>query len=93
MYRNRSVSEVVAKLDLKLVDKLGDTLAPSAIPQARQRLTDAPLQALYYITANHWLPREDKADTWHGLQLFSIDGTQLRCADSAETAKEFGYIT
>ena len=93
LYRNRSISEVVAKLDLKLVDKLGDTVAPSAIPQARQRLTDAPLQALFYITANHWLPREDKADTWHGLQLFSIDGTQLRCADSAETAKEFGYIT
>ncbi len=93
LYRNRSISEVVAKLDLKLVDKLGETVAPSAIPQARQRLTDTPLQALFDISATHWLAREDKADTWHGLQLFSIDGTQLRCTDSPETAKEFGYIT
>lgn len=93
LYRNRSISEVVAKLDLKLVNKLGETVAPSAIPQARQRLTDTPLQALFDISANHWLEREDKADTWHGLQLYSIDGTQLRCADSPETAEEFGYIT
>ncbi len=44
LYRNRSISEVVSKLDLKLVDKLGETVAPSAIPQARQRLTAAPLK-------------------------------------------------
>jgi len=93
LYRNRSISEVVAKLDLQLVNKLGETVAPSAIPQARQRLTDTPLQALFDISANHWLEREDKEDTWHGLQLYSIDGTQLRCADSPETAEEFGYIT
>lgn len=93
LYRNRSISEVVAKLDLKLVDKLGETVAPSAIPQARQRFTDTPLQALFDISAEHWLAREDKADKWHGLQLFSIDGTKLRCTDSPETAKEFGYIT
>ena len=93
LYRNRSISEVVAKLDLKLVNKLGETVAPSAIPQARQRLTDTPLQALFDISANHWLEREDKEDTWHGLQLYSIDGTQLRCADSPETAEEFGYLT
>mgnify|MGYP000306314030 FL=1 len=92
LYRNRSISEVVAKLDLKVVNKLGDTVAPSAIPQARQRLTDAPLQALFDITAEHWLQREDKADTWHGLQLYSIDGTQLRCIDTPETAQAFGYI-
>jgi len=92
LYRNRSISEVVAKLDLKLVNKLGDTVAPSAIPQARQRLTEAPLQALFDITSRHWLQREDKADTWHDLQLYSIDGTQLRCADTPETAQEFGYI-
>lgn len=56
-------------------------------------MTDTPLQALFDISANHWLEREDKEDTWHGLQLYSIDGTQLRCADSPETAEEFGYLT
>ena len=34
LYRNRSIAEVVSKLDLKLVDKLAETVAPSAIPQA-----------------------------------------------------------
>ena len=93
LYRNRSISDVVSKLDLQLVDEQGCSVAPSAIPQARQRLTDALLEALFHMTAKHWSQREDTSDTWHGLQLFSIDGTQLRCADTPDTVEQFGYIT
>lgn len=93
LYRNRSISEVVSKLDLKMVNKLGDNVAPSAIPQARHRLTAQPLEALFNITSHHWCQREDKTDLWHGLQLFSIDGTTLRCAENDEHSAHFGYIS
>lgn len=92
LYRNRPISEVVSKLDLKLTNNEGETVAPSAIPQARKRLTDTPLKSLFHLTSKHWSEREDSDDTWNGLTLFSIDGTQLRCADTKEIANEFGYI-
>ncbi|QBG35623.1 IS4 family transposase [Litorilituus sediminis] len=92
LYRNRPITEVVDKLDLILSDKLGETLAPSAIPQARKRLSDTPLAELFKLTATHWSQQQDGDDTWCGLSLFSVDGTQLRCADTPETASEFGYI-
>jgi hypothetical protein len=93
LYRNRSISEVVSKLDLSLTNTLGETVAPSAIPQARQRLTEQPLEALFNISSAHWSKREDESDKWHGLQLFAIDGTTLRCSDTSETATEFGYLS
>lgn len=34
LYRKRSIAEVFSTLDLTLVDKLAETVAPSAIPQA-----------------------------------------------------------
>lgn len=92
LFRNRPISEVVSKLDLILTDKFGETIAPSAIPQARQRLTDEPLSSLFHLTSQHWSDREDSGDKWHGLQLFSIDGTQLRCPDTLDNAEEFHYI-
>lgn len=85
LYRNRPISEVVSKLDLKIVSHAGDTVAPSAIPQARQRLTSQPLEALFNITSGYWSEREDAHDVWNGLQLFSIDGSTLRCAENEET--------
>lgn len=92
LYRNRPISEVVSKLDLKVVSQAGEMVAPSAIPQARQRLTSQPLEALFNITSSHWCEREDSGDVWNGLQLFSIDGTTLRCTENEETADHFSYI-
>jgi len=39
LFRDRSITDIVSKLDLNLSDSLGDNVAPSAIPQARQRLS------------------------------------------------------
>jgi hypothetical protein len=93
LYRNRPISEVVSKLDLKVVSEAGESVAPSAIPQARQRLTSQPLEELFKITSEHWSEREDGNEVWNGLQLFSIDGTTLRCAENKETSTHFGYIS
>ncbi|MFC1507643.1 IS4 family transposase [Pseudomonadota bacterium] len=92
LFRNRSISDVVTKLDLHLSDSLGDSIAPSAIPQARQRLTAEPIAELFTLTSKHWAESEDKDDTWHGLRLFSIDGTQFRCHDKPDLADHFGYV-
>lgn len=92
LFRDRSISDVVDKLDLTLTDKLGESVAPSAIPQARQRLTSEPLAALFNLTAAHWIAEEDSKDTWHGLRLYSVDGTPFRTADIPELAKHFGYV-
>ncbi len=53
LFRNKSISEVVEKLALTLSNSLGETVAPNAIPQARQRLTEEPLSELFHLTAKH----------------------------------------
>lgn len=93
LYRNRPITDVVSKLDLTLTTHSGETLAPSAIPQARNRLTASPLEALFHITAKHWCEREDSTDNWQGLQLFSIDGTTFRCADNETVDTHFGRLS
>ncbi|MBL4742564.1 MAG: IS4 family transposase [Idiomarina sp.] len=92
LFRDRSIAEIVAKLDLSMQNKAGETVAPSAIPQARQRLTHEPLAKLFEITASHWVKTEDRNDTWQGLRLYSIDGTQFRTADTSELTEHFGRI-
>ncbi|KFF68926.1 transposase domain-containing protein, partial [Pectobacterium brasiliense] len=54
LYRDRSITDVVTKLDLVLRSKEGETLAASSIAQARQRLSDEPLRELFTLTAGHW---------------------------------------
>ncbi|WP_319784450.1 transposase domain-containing protein [Oceanisphaera sp. IT1-181] len=77
LFRDRSISDVVDKLDLQLTDKLGESVAPSAIHQARQRLTSEPLAAFFNLTAEHWIAEEDSKDTWHGLRVYPF---RLSCA-------------
>ena len=84
--------EVLDKLDLQLSRSQGDSIAPSAIPQARKRLTAQPLKALFSLTAKYWMKAEDSEDTWKGLRLFSVDGTQFRSHDTPELANHFQYV-
>ncbi len=92
LYRDRPITDVLDKLDLKLANSLGETIAPSAIPQARKRLTAKPLESLFSITAKHWVKSEDADDTWNGLSLFSIDGTQFRTHDNPHLAEHYQYV-
>lgn len=92
LYRDRPITDVLDKLDLKLSSSLGESIAPSAIPQARKRLTAKPLEALFSLTAEHWTDAEDNKDTWYGLRLFSVDGTQFRTHDTSPLAEHFHYV-
>ncbi len=92
LFRDRSITEVVTKLDLSVQNSAGETVAPSAIPQASQRLTHEPLAKLFDITGSHWVKQEDSHDIWHGLRLYAVDGTQFRTADTGELDHHFGRI-
>ncbi|WP_217541753.1 IS4 family transposase [Vibrio metschnikovii] len=92
LYRDRPITDVLDKLDLKLSSSLGESIAPSAIPQARKRLTAEPLKALFTMTAQHWTQSEDSEDKWFGLRLFSVDGTQFRTHDTEALAEHYQYV-
>lgn len=93
LFRSLSIEELVARLRLAVPDAThGGTVAPSAIPQARERLGEAPVRALFEALA----PKEahaqaqQEAQRWRGLALYGIDGTTLRVPDSADNRATFG---
>lgn len=90
MYRDRSIEEVAASLDIAWAGARGVTVAPSALPQARARLGSEPLRMLFQKTARHWAHAEARKHTWRGLALYSMDGTSFRLSDTPENREAFG---
>lgn len=88
LFRDRSIEEVVSKLDLSLAGVA--TVAPSAIPQARARVGDEPMQWLFERTARTWSEQSAQAHRWRGLSLYGMDGSTLRLADTPSNRAEFG---
>lgn len=93
LFRDRSIQEVVEHLSLS-IPRPGPRagVAPSAIPQARERLGVEPVQHLFELTAESWAMRAAIAgdNRWKGLSLWGIDGTCMRVADTAENEAAFG---
>jgi len=91
LFRDRSIQEVVEHLDLAL-PKPGPVsgVAPSAIPQARERLGVGPVQRLFELTGEHWARASAEENRWRGLSLWGVDGSCLRIADTPENEAEFG---
>jgi hypothetical protein len=87
MCANRSIRDVVEHLDLVVPGV--QSLAPSAIPQARYRLGAEPVEWLFYRTARAWSEAVDRCD-WRGLSLHGVDGSSLRVQDSDENYEHFG---
>ena len=56
LFRDLSMREVVATLDLALPGSRGIRVAPSSIVQARERLGDEPIRWLFECTASTWAP-------------------------------------
>jgi len=89
LHRNRSIVEIVNKLDLALPDEHGRPVAASAVPKARARVGPEPLACLFARCAEAWTSRE-AAPGWRGLTLYGVDGTALRVPDSPENRAHFG---
>lgn len=90
LYRHLSIAEVLDDLDLALPDLKDRCATPSAACQARQRLGAEPLQWLFERSAKAWHSQDSAKFLFHGLNLFAIDGTTLRLADSPANREHFG---
>lgn len=90
VYRERSIVEVAAKLDLALPGSRGVTASPAAVSQARKRLGAAPLSWLFERTGRAWAEPSAVDHAWRGLGVYGIDGSVLRVADSPENREYYG---
>lgn len=89
LFRNRSIVEIVDKLDLALPGP-SPSVAKSAIPQARARLGADPLEWLFNFCAQQWAHASADAHRWRELALYGVDGSTLRVADSDVNRAYFG---
>lgn len=90
MYRNQSMAQVVAELDLALPDEVNPDIASSALTQARQRLGQHPLAQLFGLCASTWDQRHQRGTSWRGLARYAIDGSTLRTSDTPANREHFG---
>ena len=90
LFRDLSMRELVATLDLALPGSRGIRVAPSSIVQARKRLGDEPLRWLFERTAETWAHASARRHAWRGLALYGADGTTVRVPDSTENREFFG---
>jgi hypothetical protein len=94
LFRDRSIQEVVRHLDLVLPDadlpSGRGIVTGGAVVQARDRLGDQPLAMLFAQTARYWAARSAAELRWRGLEIYGVDGSQLRIADTPENETAFG---
>jgi hypothetical protein len=91
LFRDRSIVEIVDKLDLALPGSRGAPVAASAVPQARARLGDQPMEWLFGHSARRWAHESAQGFGWRGLSVYAVDGTSLRVPDTAENREHFGH--
>lgn len=90
LFRDRSIAEVVDKLDLALPDAQGSIVAPSAIVQARARVGEEPMEWLFERSAEEWGHQSAGRHRWRGLAIYGVDGSSIRIPDSDENRQHFG---
>jgi hypothetical protein len=90
LFRNRSIHDVVSKLDLVLPGGESPTMAPSAVADARSRLGADPVEWLFTRCAHEWAHPSARQHQWRGLALYGVDGSTLRVPDSDENRHVFG---
>jgi hypothetical protein len=89
LFRNRSIHDVVSKLDLALPGET-PTVVPSAVVDARARLGPEPMEWLFTRCADEWAHASARRNSWRGLSLYGVDGSTLRVPDSDENRQTFG---
>jgi hypothetical protein len=90
IFRDLSMRELVATMDLALPGSRGIRVAPSSIIQARERLGDEPIRWLFERTASTWAHASARTHAWRGLAIYGADGTTVRVPDSPENREHFG---
>ena len=93
LFRDRSITAVVAHLDLAEDRNSPDghgTVDSSTISQARARLGSEPMKHLFALTSSAWAFAAADKDRWNGLAVYALDGSSLRVADTDENDKHFG---
>jgi hypothetical protein len=90
IFRDLSMRELVATMDLALPGSRGIRVAPSSIVQARERLGDEPLRWLFERSGETWAHASARTHAWRGLAIYGADGTTVRVPDSAENRAHFG---
>ncbi len=93
IFRDLSMKELVATMDLALPGSRGIRVAPSSIVQARDRLGDEPLRWLFERTGATWAHASARTHAWRGLAIYGADGTTVRVPDSPENREHFGGQT
>lgn len=88
MMSGRSIAEVASKLGVAIPRAGKPEVAPSALVQARQRVGADVVSYVFDRAAEAW--GKVGTYTWRGLELFALDGSMLRLADSAENDAHFG---
>ena len=88
LLRERCIRAVVGHL--KLTVGGARTVSSSAIVQARDRLGEEPIAALFDCTAKQWGLASADEHRYRGLAVFGADGSCLRVQDSAENEAYFG---
>jgi len=91
LYRDRPIEDVVRHLDLVEPDEQGKPqgITKGAIPQARERLGEGPLEDLFGLTAVQWGMESGNRLRWKGLMVLGVDGSQLPVPDTKENRREF----
>jgi hypothetical protein len=94
LLRDRSIAAVVRHLDLVLpgidAPRSPQTVSGGAIVQARDRLGEEPLHALFDTTAETFARASADQHRWRGLAVYGVDGSSLRVADTPENEAAFG---
>ena len=90
LFRDRSIEDVVSRLDLALPGRPGTTAAKASITEARARLGSEPMKWLFETSAAKWSSEAATEAKWRGLAVYGVDGSSLRVPDSAENRATFG---
>lgn len=90
-FRNEPIDEVARRLNICAEGLANEVLlAKSGISKARERLGEQPLSWLFRQCAARWGTERYPDDTWHGLQVFAVDGALLRTQDTESLRAHFG---
>lgn len=90
LLRNESIERVAMMLNLAMPAAKGDTVAKSALSQARKRLGEDPVAYLFAVTADAWATASADRHRWRDLAVYGADGTTLRVPDTPKNWEAFG---